>query len=145
MRNVECGMRNGRGTLDALAPARSPHVNSALRIPHSQFESCDPGFLAQRASDLIRSREQHLPTVRLHGERGAEPEAVVHALLFQVDGEVILAARCLMAAEQLGDLLGQEPYGDEPVLTAVRDRKSTRLNSSHLGISYAVFCLKKKN
>src|SRR5205814_3314750 len=29
--------------------------------------------------------------------------------------------------------------GDEP------DRKSTRLNSSHLGISYAVFCLKKKN
>src|SRR5262245_65669887 len=27
---------------------------------------------------------------------------------------------------------------------AGRDRKSTRLNSSHLGISYAVFCLKKK-
>src|ERR1035438_6289527 len=27
---------------------------------------------------------------------------------------------------------------------AVPDRKSTRLNSSHLGISYAVFCLKKK-
>src|SRR5262245_35718808 len=29
-------------------------------------------------------------------------------------------------------------------LLAVLDRKSTRLNSSHLGISYAVFCLKKK-
>src|SRR5436853_4859252 len=27
---------------------------------------------------------------------------------------------------------------------AAEDRKSTRLNSSHLGISYAVFCLKKK-
>src|SRR5690348_17863877 len=27
----------------------------------------------------------------------------------------------------------------------VRDRKSTRLNSSHPSISYAVFCLKKKN
>src|SRR5256885_3073295 len=27
----------------------------------------------------------------------------------------------------------------------LRDRKSTRLNSSHLVISYAVFCLKKKN
>src|SRR5947199_7198722 len=26
-----------------------------------------------------------------------------------------------------------------------QDRKSTRLNSSHLGISYAVFCLKKKH
>src|SRR5438045_4493111 len=28
--------------------------------------------------------------------------------------------------------------------TTYGDRKSTRLNSSHLGISYAVFCLKKK-
>src|SRR5256885_10231057 len=30
-------------------------------------------------------------------------------------------------------------------LIQVQDRKSTRLNSSHLVISYAVFCLKKKN
>src|SRR2546430_5605205 len=30
-------------------------------------------------------------------------------------------------------------------LAAVEDRKSTRLNSSHSQISYAVFCLKKKN
>src|SRR5207249_11441186 len=29
-------------------------------------------------------------------------------------------------------------------LAAERDRKSTRLNSSHVSISYAVFCLKKK-
>src|SRR3712207_7236925 len=32
--------------------------------------------------------------------------------------------------------------GGEPV--ALEDRKSTRLNSSHANISYAVFCLKKK-
>src|SRR2546426_4527428 len=31
-----------------------------------------------------------------------------------------------------------------PAETAYADRKSTRLNSSHLVISYAVFCLKKK-
>src|SRR3712207_7951235 len=35
--------------------------------------------------------------------------------------------------------------GDLDLLTASRDRKSTRLNSSHANISYAVFCLKKKN
>src|SRR5438067_6994800 len=29
--------------------------------------------------------------------------------------------------------------------TSCQDRKSTRLNSSHVSISYAVFCLKKKN
>src|SRR3712207_7770532 len=42
------------------------------------------------------------------------------------------------------------PGGQEPRLRAARgrragrDRKSTRLNSSHANISYAVFCLKKK-
>src|SRR5438045_4681006 len=34
--------------------------------------------------------------------------------------------------------------GTTSVLLVFQDRKSTRLNSSHLGISYAVFCLKKK-
>src|SRR3712207_8410212 len=33
---------------------------------------------------------------------------------------------------------------DRPARSAERDRKSTRLNSSHANISYAVFCLKKK-
>src|SRR5256885_5211071 len=32
----------------------------------------------------------------------------------------------------------------ENVVAQIQDRKSTRLNSSHLVISYAVFCLKKK-
>src|SRR5688572_31582973 len=44
---------------------------------------------------------------------------------------------------------GQAAHGGqqhEPVIGVVggRDRKSTRLNSSHSQISYAVFCLKKK-
>src|SRR5262245_64278199 len=50
------------------------------------------------------------------------------------------------------DRLGQDVHdgqrhrpGPEADARAVaQDRKSTRLNSSHLGISYAVFCLKKK-
>src|SRR5436853_3248807 len=36
------------------------------------------------------------------------------------------------------------PAGGRRRAGAAIDRKSTRLNSSHLGISYAVFCLKKK-
>src|SRR5690625_6370091 len=36
------------------------------------------------------------------------------------------------------------PYGFLLYLQLVSDRKSTRLNSSHVAISYAVFCLKKK-
>src|SRR3982750_4990458 len=44
------------------------------------------------------------------------------------------------------NLFDHADFGDLIVLTDVRlDRKSTRLNSSHDQISYAVFCLKKKN
>src|SRR5689334_24313665 len=43
------------------------------------------------------------------------------------------------AAPQAGQRLAAERLGEE-----IGDRKSTRLNSSHSSISYAVFCLKKK-
>src|SRR5262245_62326818 len=49
----------------------------------------------------------------------------------------------LAEAHQLALATGQS-HRIAPV-AAIRDRKSTRLNSSHLGISYAVFCLKQKN
>src|SRR5256885_3705126 len=38
----------------------------------------------------------------------------------------------------------EEVYGPDRAERLLADRKSTRLNSSHLVISYAVFCLKKK-
>src|SRR5688500_19825258 len=40
--------------------------------------------------------------------------------------------------------VGRPEAGAPADLEIVEDRKSTRLNSSHLVISYAVFCLKKK-
>src|SRR5437879_12039634 len=40
---------------------------------------------------------------------------------------------------------GPDALGNSNLLALARDRKSTRLNSSHRCISYAVFCLKKKN
>src|SRR2546426_3092699 len=53
-----------------------------------------------------------------------------------------LGSRCITAAAV------EEAFGLSPGTIAdragIEDRKSTRLNSSHLVISYAVFCLKKK-
>src|SRR5437868_14936775 len=37
---------------------------------------------------------------------------------------------------------GEKPARSDPNSTVAKDRKSTRLNSSHVSISYAVFCLK---
>src|SRR3989454_932137 len=54
-----------------------------------------------------------------------------------------------MHAVSRTDVLTQQPNGDlrngQRIRGKTLDRKSTRLNSSHLVISYAVFCLKKKN
>src|SRR5690625_6594095 len=46
---------------------------------------------------------------------------------------------------ELSHRLVSSVMGITIVLLAVIDRKSTRLNSSHVASSYAVFCLKKKN
>src|SRR5690242_21495916 len=52
-------------------------------------------------------------------------------------GEILLGERRRCGGER-----GDRGRGEDP---AHGDRKSTRLNSSHMSISYAVFCLKKKN
>src|SRR3712207_8257723 len=52
------------------------------------------------------------------------------------------------AFDDFVELHGDRAFADDPAVVggiASIDRKSTRLNSSHANISYAVFCLKKKN
>src|SRR5437868_7723780 len=49
----------------------------------------------------------------------------------------------LQPAQFVGQLLAGRDVHDRPDAPEA-DRKSTRLNSSHVSISYAVFCLKKK-
>src|SRR5690242_21219581 len=61
--------------------------------------------------------------------RGERKELVAHALANAREA----------LARKLADTSSQQK------LLQALDRKSTRLNSSHMSISYAVFCLKKKN
>src|SRR3712207_7596353 len=56
-----------------------------------------------------------------------------------------LSRRQLLPASGLDPPGGRRSSGSGTIGLAVEDRKSTRLNSSHANISYAVFCLKKKN
>src|SRR2546426_2350838 len=84
--------------------------------------------------DLVTSEERQHVAEREHraveGEQQRYETTVVRA-----DGEERNVAVSTTPLVLDGDLVGT---------VASRDRKSTRLNSSHLVISYAVFCLKKK-
>src|SRR5256885_9466471 len=53
--------------------------------------------------------------------------------------------RNLLRAIEKGETLFPGVHGYDDTVVPQIDRKSTRLNSSHLVISYAVFCLKKKH
>src|SRR5256885_10531273 len=62
-------------------------------------------------------------------------------------GEELIGAPPEQLRQMRGDRIAmvfQEPMTSLNPLHTLEDRKSTRLNSSHLVISYAVFCLKKK-
>src|SRR5699024_11858077 len=57
------------------------------------------------------------------------------------------AAMSLLDGQTLNEMIASgtpSAVVDEVAVTLLGDRKSTRLNSSHVSISYAVFCLKKK-
>src|SRR5205814_6552404 len=83
-------------------------------------------------------RRQHIPTLfpytTLFRSQSFDVLAVIDAL---VDDGSFFEIKKRFAREIVTGFANR-------FLISLADRKSTRLNSSHLGISYAVFCLKKK-
>src|SRR3712207_7128564 len=76
-------------------------------------------------------RSTLFPYTTLFRSLGAN-SVVVSMSGVEVGEAVLFAGNCYLSA------------GIYPTHDRTRDRKSTRLNSSHANISYAVFCLKKK-
>src|SRR5947209_11969534 len=66
------------------------------------------------------------------------------SVLLTGDSQVLGMEEALGVLPAGVDVLQVPHHGSKTGLSA-EDRKSTRLNSSHANISYAVFCLKKKN
>src|ERR1035438_3854966 len=115
----------------AVSPARAAAFEILLRVERE--DSYASGLLHSLALAKLSSRDHGLAT-----------ELVMGVLRWQS----LLDQRLVAASSQKIERL------DDEVLIALRlgvyqlqflfrvpDRKSTRLNSSHLGISYAVFCL----
>src|SRR5207253_10219755 len=102
------------------------HRPSASPYPHS--------FPTRRSSDLVAV--EHAGGDRAVGELRGPPLLAA--------GRVVGGQPVGPVEEHLRGVADGADDGRDPVDVA-RDRKSTRLNSSHVAISYAVFCLKKKN
>src|SRR5690349_23920934 len=84
-------------------------------------------FPTRRSSDLLYGSAEYL--------RASSRGEASYLCVRDPAGRAVAAAACSLASAR-----GVLPWPSEP-----QDRKSTRLNPSHVEISYAVFCLKKKN
>src|SRR5690625_5443860 len=112
---------------------------------------------------MVESRHLVSDLLPVYRERRARLERLIdehHASEAPVrwQGDYLACGRCPSCEEQLAatdDVLlvagvrvsQRRKLNDAGIFTVAdlaRDRKSTRLNSSHVAISYAVFCLKRK-
>src|SRR6266702_7181304 len=87
--------------------------------------------------------------VRIHctlqgGDGAVEVSGLVESLDIAESCEIVFVSRAIFASCAPSDKLPSNGDVHQPSKTRHGDRKSTRLNSSHVAISYAVFCLKKK-
>src|SRR5205814_7358985 len=92
-------------------------------------------FPTRRSSDLVK----HDLRAAADADRGNAIAVVAEIAHFFADAEALLPAAIVRV---LVDADLAPATAAALVLVLALDRKSTRLNSSHLGISYAVFCLK---
>src|SRR5579864_136629 len=94
----------------------------------------------------LRAALRQAPKVILVGEM-RDRATVEIALMAAETGHLVLSTlHTVDAGQSINRILGLFSLGEEAQLRIrlAEDRKSTRLNSSHMSISYAVFCLKKK-
>src|SRR5690606_39864768 len=104
-------------------------VSRVCALPRPTLCPYTPLFRSRRERDDVGQHRRHVPEREVHAKRPRDAPGTRQ----QVEGE---RARPRIASPQ-------EDRGVAKLLRhLVRDRKSTRLNSSHVKISYAVFCLK---
>src|SRR5438067_13094504 len=125
-----------------------PHDGGDQQLPDAGttllVELADPGGardvdLGHEPTDHVEPDEQHA----LRGERRADLAREPAVAIVQRAGD---PGR---AGGEVAPMILRRGYAGERVrhrlaVDEQQDRKSTRLNSSHVSISYAVFCLKKK-
>src|SRR5262245_47915275 len=139
---------------DLAAAPREIHQRAAMRyisvncVPQIETPSAPTHTLASHQSRPHYARKPRRERVRLRDIGRLDNMAQIHACeVFAARGAFTLAAAITGIVSVVVAALHmiEETRCSYPPSHILEDRKSTRLNSSHLGISYAVFCLKKKH
>src|SRR2546427_484735 len=129
------GCRLRVGVLETAVHTFLPEFVKAMgaSLPHIELDLTVD--LSTHLSEQMMRRDLDL-IVRTGS--GVDPQFAVVENLLEVPVHWIARRGLVPRKDGLHKALGKQ------LLTQMRDRKSTRLNSSHSQISYAVFCLKKK-
>src|SRR2546426_2390428 len=114
----------------------SPAVSSAERTSE---------FTGRQTPWSNEAEQAVLGAMLLDQDAALKAAELLDDTMFYREGHRLLF-RSMIALTERGDVIDPVTLRDELLRRGDldRDRKSTRLNSSHLVISYAVFCLKKK-
>src|SRR4051812_47967069 len=103
------------------------------------------GSAAAATSPTVAARQHFFGTENVDPATGAVRDDRVilswfgiSSLALAIEGHVVLLDA------YINNVNNATPTQDDVAVDGHGDRKSTRLNSSHMSISYAVFCLKKK-
>src|SRR5690625_3422894 len=90
---------------------------------------------------LIQMRGRLKTVKKINEEAKSRPATLIAFDILQWQGKECIDKKLTERKKLLNQLFAN--FNDNRI-TKIKDRKSTRLNSSHVAISYAVFCLKKK-
>src|SRR5690349_11031864 len=121
-RSVRLGMRG-------LAGGRGA---GGRRVLHQRDEA------VEQVRDVVRARARLRVALEAERRRVEHPQALVAAVEQRAVRDLRVLRQCGLVDREAVVLAGDQDAA------GLEDRKSTRLNSSHVEISYAVFCLKKK-
>src|SRR5438045_8976585 len=114
-----CMMNFSRKFLDVTNPLKKQFLVALIAVV-----GCCSGIF----SGVVCAQSASLPQGKAN---------IVEGTVRSSAGKLLKGASVLLEEKERSNSLERKTKADG-------DRKSTRLNSSHLGISYAVFCLKKK-
>src|SRR3712207_6068808 len=159
LEKLSSGLRINRAADDAAGLAISEGLRSQIGGLKVGARNAQDGIsLAQTAEGALTEvhsmlqRMNDLAVQYANGTQSTDSQAAIEAEFTELTGEVTrIQANTKFNGITLfagDDLAFQTGFDEADAITitgaTALDRKSTRLNSSHANISYAVFCLKKK-